>query len=101
VEPVKEKLYSGIHGDKFETDQRWAQVMRTNLMDMFVNVTVEIGSIVVHFKDIMNFEKGTVINLGKSINEDLLMKVEDSPKFRGAPGVSRGNQSLKLTGSLE
>jgi len=101
VEPVKEKLYSGIHGDKFETDQRWAQVMRTNLMDMLVNVTVEVGSSTVHFKDIMNFEKGTVINLGKSIHEELLMKVEDSPKFKGVPGVSRGNQAVKLTGFLE
>jgi flagellar motor switch protein FliM len=101
VEPVKEKLYSGIHGDKFETDQRWAQVMRVNLMDMFVNVIVEVGSVTVHFKDIMNFEKGTVINLGKSIHEELLMKVEDSPKFRGLPGVSRGNQAVKLTGFLE
>jgi flagellar motor switch protein FliM len=101
VEPVKEKLYSGIHGDKFETDQRWAQVMRANLMDMFVNVTVEIGSVNINFKDIMNFEKGTVINLGKSITEELFMKVESSPKFMGTPGVSRGNQALKLTGFVE
>jgi len=64
-------------------------------------MTVEIGSITVHFKDIMNFEKGTVINLGKSINEELLMKVEDSPKFRGVPGVSRGNQAVRLTGFFE
>lgn len=98
VEPVKEKLFSGIRGDKFETDQRWSQVMRENLMEMFVNVTAEIGSLTVNFRDIMNFEKGTVINLGKPITEELLMRVEDSPKFRGLPGVSRGNQAVKVTG---
>ncbi|RJQ55763.1 MAG: flagellar motor switch protein FliM [Nitrospiraceae bacterium] len=101
VEPIKEKLYSGIHGDKFETDKRWAQVMKANLMEMFVNVTVELGSITVNFKDIMNFEKGTVINIGKSVREELLMNVEHSPKFKGTPGISRGNQALKLTGFAE
>lgn len=101
VEPVKEKLYSGIHGDKFETDQRWAHVMRGTLMGMYLNVTVELGSIMVHFKDIMNFEVGTVINLGKSLTEELLVKVEDSPKFMGIPGVSKGNQSVKLTGVID
>ncbi|RJQ45434.1 MAG: flagellar motor switch protein FliM [Nitrospiraceae bacterium] len=101
VEPVKEKLYSGIHGNKFETDQRWAQVMKSNLMDTSLNVTVEVGSLVINFKDLMNFNVGNVINLGKSVTDELLVKVENSPKFKGMPGISRGNQAVKLTGIIE
>jgi len=100
VEPVKEKLYSGIHGDKFETDQRWTHVMKDTLMETYVNLTAEIGSMTIHFRDIMNFEVGTVINLGKSVTEELVVKVENSPKFKGMPGVSRGNQAVKLTGHI-
>lgn len=101
LEPFKEKLYSGIHGNKFEMDRRWAQVMRESLMGTPVNLSVEIGSITINFKDLMNFEPGNVINLGKSVLDELIVKVENSPKFRGVPGVSRGNQSIKLTGVIE
>jgi flagellar motor switch protein FliM len=101
VEPVKEKLYSGIHGDKFETDHRWAKVMKQVLMETYVDVTVELGSLVVTFGDIMNFEIGSVINLGKSITDELIVKVEGLPKFKGIPGISRGNQAVKLTRVIE
>ena len=56
---------------------------------------------VINFKDVMNFEPGTVLNLGKSITDELVVKVENSPKFKGTPGVSRGNQSIKLTRVIE
>ncbi|MBI5098491.1 MAG: flagellar motor switch protein FliM [Nitrospirae bacterium] len=101
LEPLKEKLYSGIHGNKFEMDRRWAEVMKEALMKMYVNVTAEIGSMVINFKDVMNFEPGTVLNLGKSITDELVVKVENSPKFKGEPGVSRGNQAIKLTKVIE
>jgi len=97
LEPFKEKLYSGIHRSKFEMDRRWALVMKEALMEMYVNVTAEVGSMVLHFKDIMNFEPGTILNLGKSITDELVVKVENSQKFKGMPGVSRGNQAIKLT----
>lgn len=101
IEPVKEKLYSGIHGDKFETDQRWAMVMKEAMKETLVNVTAELGSLVVNFEDIMNFEVGNVINLGKSVADELVVKVEGSPKFKGVPGFSKGNQAVKLTAFIE
>jgi flagellar motor switch protein FliM len=101
LEPLKEKLYSGIHGNKFEMDRRWAEVMEENLMKMYVNVTAEVGSMVINFKDVMNFEAGTVLNLGKSITNELVVRVENSAKFKGTPGISRGNQAIKLTRIIE
>ncbi len=97
VEPIKEKLYSGIHGDKFETDHRWSLVMKKALKETKIAVTAEIGKLIVTFEDLINFEVGNVLNLGKSIFDDLIVKVEDSPKFKGIPGFSKGNQAIKLT----
>jgi flagellar motor switch protein FliM len=101
VEPVKEKLYSGIHGDKFETDQRWAAVMRSVLKETYVNLTAEVGRITINFEDLMNFEEGNVINFGKSVSDELEVKIEGETKFRGTPGISRGNQAIKLTRLIE
>ncbi|HBH62534.1 MAG TPA: flagellar motor switch protein FliM [Nitrospiraceae bacterium] len=101
VEPVKEKLYSGIQADKFETDQRWALIMKNILRQTHLNITAEIGRLTLTFEDIMKFKSGNVINLSKSINDDLVVYVEGLPKFKGSPGFSRGNQAVKLTGVIE
>lgn len=101
IEPVKEKLYSGIQGDKFETDQRWSLIMKNILRQTTVKMTAEIGRLTITFEDIMKFRVGNVINLGKSINSDLVVYVEGQPKFKGTPGFSRGNQAVKLTGIFE
>ncbi len=101
VEPVKEKLYSGIHSDKFETDQRWTQIMKVLLRDTNVEISAELGRMVLTCSDILNFEVGNVLNLAKSVDDELLVKVEGQPKFKGTPGFSKGNQAVKLTGIVE
>lgn len=101
IEPLKEKLYSGIHGDKFEIDHRWAEVLKKSLFETSVNLSVDLGSMEVMVKDIMDFEVGNIINMGKSIDGNLIINVEGVPKFMGKPGVSHGYQSVKLTGFVE
>jgi len=76
-------------------------VMKEALLGMSVNVTAEIGSMVLNFSDVINFEPGTILNLNKSVTDELVVKVENSPKFKGVPGVSRGNQAIKLTKVIE
>ena len=101
VEPIKEKLYSGIHGDKFELDHRWAEVMKRSITDTHVNLTAEIGQANITFADLMKFDIGSIIPLNKSVSDELILKVEDVPKFKGLPGFSKGNQALKVTGFIE
>ncbi len=101
IEPVKEKLSSGIHGDKLETDQRWTEIMKKALQETYVHLTAEIGRLDLTFEDIMNFEVGNILNLGKSSSDELVLRVEELPKFLGHPGNSRGNQAIKLTREIE
>lgn len=101
VEPVKEKLYSGIQGDKFETDQRWALIMKNILRQTEVKLTAEVGRLRLTFEDIMDFKVGNVLNLGKSVHDNLIVNVEGLPKFKGVPGFSRGNQAVKLVEVIE
>ena len=97
IEPVKEKLYSGIQGDKFETDQRWVGRLKEMLKDSYVEVVAEVGRVNITFGQLMSFEAGNVINLGKPVSDDMPVRVEGVAKFRGVPGYSRGNQALKIT----
>jgi flagellar motor switch protein FliM len=101
VEPVKEKLYSGIHGDKFETDYRWAVVMKEALKETDVGLSVDLGSLLLTFQDVLNFQTGNILNLNISPFDELAVKVEGVTKFKGIPGQSKGNQSVKLTNAIE
>lgn len=98
IEPVKEKLYSGLHADKLEIDQRWTKRLKEMLMDCPLRLHVEMGTAELTFGDLMNFRVGSVIILNKPVSEDLIVKVEDVPKFKGMSGISRGNQAVKITG---
>ena len=97
VEPVKEKLCSGIQGDKFEVDERWVEGLQQRLSESSVEVVAEAGSVHIPIGDIMNLEVGNVIHLGVHTESDFVVKVEGVPKFRGVPGYRKGNRAVKIT----
>jgi len=97
IEPIKEKLYSGIQGDKNELDSRWVQRLKDILLGSKVSVSTEMGRTVVKFGELMNLQVGDVLTLNKATTDEMLIKVEDVPKFKGLPGFSRGNQAVRVT----
>ena len=101
IEPVKEKLYSGIHGDKMEADYRWSQVLQETVMGMNLNLSAELGRVNLLVGDLVNFEVGNILNLNKAISSELEVKIENLPKFKGMPGFSLGNQAVKISKVLE
>lgn len=96
IEPIKEKLYSGIQADKFDIDQRWIARLKEILLDSYVEVSAEIGRVEITLKELRDLRPGSIINLGKSVQDDVIIKVEGHPKFSGTPGYSRGNQAVKI-----
>ncbi len=97
VEPVKDKLCSGIQGDKYGMDDRWVTRLKEILLESYVDLSVEIGRTSLPVGDLVNLEVGDVITLGKAAVEELDVKVGNVTKFRGLPGYSRGNQAVKIT----
>lgn len=97
VEPLKEKLCSGIQADAFEVDERWTEGLRSRIVDSFVEVVAEMGRVQLTVGDIMKLEPGNVINLGVFAGSDLPVKVEGVAKFRGLPGHRKGNQAVRIT----
>ena len=96
IEPIKEKLYSGIQADKFDIDQRWVARLKEILLDSYVEVSAEIGRVEITLKELRDLRPGSIINLGKSVQDDVIIKVEGHQKFSGTPGYSRGNQAVKI-----
>lgn len=97
IEPLKEKLYSGIEAVKQETDHRWTSRLKESLMDSSVEINVELGNVDMTIRELMDLKIGSIINIGKAITDDLVVKVEGIEKMYGTPGYSRGSQAIKIT----
>lgn len=96
LEPIKEKLYAGFMSDHFEVDQDWAGRLFEELHYCELEVSVELGQARVRVEDLMNFSKEDVILLDRSPGDPLVVSVEGVPKFNGTPGVSKGQQAIRV-----
>ena len=75
--------------------------LRTELLTTEVELVTELGTTTITPQDLMKFKAGDTLMLGNDVTDPLTLKVEQIPKFRGFPGVSRGNKAVQLTETIE
>jgi flagellar motor switch protein FliM len=97
VEPMRERLVSGIQSEEFEIDQRWAVWLSEMLKEARVEVSVELGKVMLTCEELLDLDAGKVINLGRPTSDDLPIRVEGLPKLFGQAGSCRGNQAIRVT----
>ena len=101
IEPVKDKLFSGIRTNFMSNDQRWIARLKDVLKDSYVDLQVDIGKVELSLRELVHMEKGNVIPLQTSVSDELTIRVEGVPKMKGTAGFSRGNQGIRITKIFE
>ncbi|MEW6266644.1 MAG: flagellar motor switch protein FliM [Thermodesulfobacteriota bacterium] len=96
VEPIRSKLYAGFQSDQLEVDHEWINRFIDQVREASVSVVVELGRARVSGGHLLNLKVGDVLTLEHDVNQPLLIKVEGVPKFKGFPGVSRGNKAVQI-----
>jgi flagellar motor switch protein FliM len=97
IEPIREKLYGGFQSDQLEVDKSWGERFRSQLEGCAVDVMAELGTATLSLQDVGQLAKGDVILLDKAVNDELILRIEDRPKFLGHPGVSHGSTAFQVT----
>jgi flagellar motor switch protein FliM len=97
LEPIKEKLYSGLVSDQVEQDGSWTQKFRDKLQDCTLPVAVRLGTATVTVRDVLNFSPGDVVLLDQRPGDPLDCYIEGYHKFQGSPGVYKGNHACRVT----
>jgi len=97
IEPIREKLYGGFQSDQLEVDRSWGDRFRSQLDGCGIDMTAELGTAHLTLQEIGQLSAGDIILLDKGINEELVLRVEDRPKFYGQPGISQGNTAFQIT----
>ncbi|MDH4186137.1 MAG: flagellar motor switch protein FliM [Nitrospira sp.] len=97
LEPIKEKLYSGLVSDHVEQDGGWAERFRERLQECSLTVTARLGSASVTVRDVLNFAPGDVIVLDQRPGDPMECYVEGYLKYEGSPGVFKGNHACRVS----
>jgi flagellar motor switch protein FliM len=96
LEPIKEKLYSGIVSDQVEQDGSWATRFHEKLQECPLGISVRLGTVMVKVRDVLDFAPGDLILLDQRPGDLLDCFVEGYLKFQGSPGVSKGNHACRI-----
>jgi len=101
IEPVIPKLKAQFQSEKLEVDQAWVRRLRAELLSTDIEIITELGTTEITSEDLMGFKVGDTLILGNDVTDPLILKVEGNPKFKGFPGVSRGNKAIQITEVIE
>lgn len=89
IEPIIQKLsaqywFSSIRRGESEVNRTMIQSRLDNVQ---VQISVEIGTVNLSFKDIMNLKVGNIIKMPKTtVRDEFTFKVEERAKFKCRPG---------------
>ena len=101
IEPVIPKLKAQFQSEELEVDQVWVRRLRAELLSTEIEIIAELGGTQITPEELMHFKVGDTLILGNDVTDPLILKVEGNPKFKGFPGVSRGNKAIQITEVIE
>lgn len=99
IEPIRELLDAGVQSDTQDTDMRWSQALKDEIMDVDVGIDATIVEHKLTLKDVMEFKQGDVITV--ELPEHIVMRVEDLPTYRCKLGTSRDNLALRICETIQ
>ncbi len=104
IEPIISKLsaqyfYSSIR--KGSTTENF-EIIKKRLDTVALPVIVELGSVDVAVRDILNLKIGDIVNLTNTkINSEMKVKVTDKVKYTARPGIVGPKKAIQITGIVE
>ena len=97
LEPIKENLSSG-YSRGAEMEHTWGSQLQELLKETRVKLSAELGSTTTtSVRDLLNLRAGDVVKLNTGPQTPINVLVEDIPKFKGFPGVVKGNRAVQIS----
>jgi flagellar motor switch protein FliM len=100
IEPIRAKLYAGFQSERLEMDQGWLRRLLRQLEGLEVETSVEIGNTEISLGTLLNLQVGDIIRLDQDTDDELLIKVEGMPKFKGFARRIRQKKAVEITSRL-
>ena len=98
LEPLKAKLGAPRAAATVVPDAAWRRTIGGAIRAASVEVTAELGTREVSARQVLAWRPGDVLALGSATDDPLSLCVGGQPLLRGVPGVSRGNNAVRILG---
>jgi len=99
LEPIRELLDAGVQSDKEDTDQRWSAALKDEIMDVEIGLEVDLCDVELSLRQIMEMQTGDVIPF--EMPDELVIRAEGLPSFRGKLGRTNDNYGIKVTSIID
>lgn len=96
IEPMRNKLSSGIQAEVEEIDTKWRRMIREVILESVVNLKILLGQTEITGERLIYMQEGDVIQLDNDASEPLSCYVDGLEKLTGYAGVQRGFQAFKV-----
>jgi flagellar motor switch protein FliM len=101
LEPLREKMRDQIAPLSKKADIAWRTHVASSITEMEAEVSARLAEIALPVRDILNFEVGDIIELGRDPSAPLALLVEGKYKFVIQAGVVKGKKAVRLMGRAE
>lgn len=101
LEPIIPKLKAAFQSEEMEVDQDWLSQLQNQMLTAEIEIVAELGKTPLTTAELLKLKVGDTLMLGNDISDPLTLKVQDIPKFKGFPGVSRGCKAIQITEVLK
>jgi len=101
LEPLRDKLRESTLSVELRNSDEWPALLASGMTALPVEMSVQVGDVVVMVRDILNFQEGDIIDLGCAPNVPLKVLVEGRPKFLATAGTQNGNKAIRIVNRME
>lgn len=99
VEPIRDQLTSSYQNSEHETDERWLNSLRKDIVSARLNLDLLVAEREMTLRDVVALEKGDVIPV--DIDEHLTLSANGLPMYTCQLGASRGNLAVKIVETIQ
>lgn len=94
VEPIRTLLDAGVQSDRVDRDDRWAELLREEVLDAEVPLSSQLLDIEITLGDFLQLRTGDVLPI--QLPELSTVYAEDVPLFRGRYGQANGRNAVRF-----
>ncbi len=99
IEPIRTILDAGVQSDTDEIDERWAVLLKEELMHAKVELNGTFFEKELKLADLINLQAGDIIPI--DMPEQVTLSTDDMPLMRGQYGEHLGNVAVKIDQIVE
>lgn len=94
VEPIRDILDAGVQSDRSETDDRWMNSLREEILEAEIEVDSILTEATLSMRDLVDLDEGDIIPI--EIPNMVSIKAQGVPIVKGRFGTSNGKNAIQV-----